>query len=257
MFNRVLSAAFAIVLLFIAIYNGGWIFRLMGYGVIALALYEYYTSAGIMNTYTFLGGLLTVLFLELRGFEDLIIALTFMMMAFLVAGLFSENLKLDVIGKFQVSVFYIMIPIYMLLSLEVMGYMNFIGLIFLIAWFSDTFAFFTGRFLGRHPLAPAISPKKTIEGAIGGIAGALFMSLVYYQVMGFEAYMPVVFFSVFVIGMTALSQIGDLVASKIKRTLNVKDFGKVMPGHGGILDRFDSVIILIPVVYYVVLTVIM
>ncbi len=252
MFNRLMSAAVAIVLLFIAVGNGGWIFRIMGYGVILLALYEYYRSAGILNAYTFSGGLLTVVFLELRGLEDLVIALTFMMMAFLVAGLFSEDLKLDVIGKFQVSIFYIVIPIYMLLTLEVMGYMNFVGLIFLIAWFSDTFAFFTGRFLGRRPLAPRISPKKTVEGAVGGLLGALVMSLIYYRIMGFEQYLPMVLFGLIVLGMTALSQIGDLVASKIKRTLGVKDFGKVMPGHGGILDRFDSVIILIPIVYYAV-----
>lgn len=116
-------------------------------------------------------------------------------------------------------------------------------LIFLGAWITDIFAYFTGVFFGKHKLIPDVSPKKTIEGSIGGI---VFCSLSYVAFglitdafWGTDA--NLIFLAIGGIVMSVISQIGDLIMSVIKRHYNVKDYGKLFPGHGGVLDRFDSV----------------
>ena len=119
-----------------------------------------------------------------------------------------------------------------------------------VTWVSDTTAFLIGRKFGRHKLAPNISPGKTWEGAIGGICGAIIMSILFFTRTPFQlplAYWQAIPLSVLV---SILGQVGDLTESLLKRDMGVKDSGKLMPGHGGILDRFDSVIFAGIVVYY-------
>ena len=121
-------------------------------------------------------------------------------------------------------------------------------LTFICAWVTDIFAYFTGRFLGKHKLIPAVSPKKTVEGAIGGVvfcvgAVVLFGFIIekFFNPDGlFSAnYLVLAISGVFI---SVVSQIGDLIMSVIKRHYGIKDYGKLFPGHGGILDRFDSVL---------------
>ncbi len=117
-------------------------------------------------------------------------------------------------------------------------------LIFLGAWITDIFAYFTGYFLGKHKLIEDVSPKKTIEGSIGGI---VFCSL-FYVGFGFivdkffSADANFIFLAISGIILSVISQIGDLIMSVIKRHYKIKDFGKLFPGHGGMLDRFDSIL---------------
>lgn len=121
------------------------------------------------------------------------------------------------------------------------------------AWFADTGAYFTGTFLGKHKLCPKISPKKTVEGLIGGIliTGILFMvfCMVYLKITDSKAECR--YWLVFILGMAcaAAGTVGDLVASLIKRQCGIKDYGKIMPGHGGLMDRFDSVLFVLPFFY--------
>lgn len=122
-------------------------------------------------------------------------------------------------------------------------------LVFIAAWITDTFAYFTGFFFGKHKLCPKISPKKTIEGSVGGTLFCVIAFIVYGIVISKinTSYEPN-FIGIAAVGlcMSVLSQIGDLLASVIKRTYGVKDYGNLFPGHGGVLDRFDSVLILAP-----------
>ncbi len=123
-----------------------------------------------------------------------------------------------------------------------------IWLVFITAWGTDTFAYFSGYFFGKRKLCPSISPKKTVEGAIGGILGSIITSLIFGYIFLKD--------HMFIIALTGgigsiVAQIGDLSASLVKRHVNVKDFGNIIPGHGGILDRFDSVLFTAPIVYYV------
>ena len=122
---------------------------------------------------------------------------------------------------------------------------------FIIAWLTDTFAYFTGVFFGKHKLIPSVSPKKTVEGSLGGIAGAIVTVIVYQlvcsRIAGFEP--DYVMGVVMAVVCSVASQFGDLAASCIKREHGIKDFGSIMPGHGGVMDRFDSVIYISPLVF--------
>ncbi len=121
------------------------------------------------------------------------------------------------------------------------------------AWFGDSGAFFVGTFLGKHKLCPTISPKKTVEGLVGGIVTVgvvMAITLVVYNVVGLTEhqlnYAVLIPLSMFA---SLVGVVGDLSASVIKREHNVKDFGNIMPGHGGVIDRFDSVIFVAPFLY--------
>ena len=123
-------------------------------------------------------------------------------------------------------------------------------LAFLGPWMSDTMAYFCGRAFGKHKLIPNVSPKKTVEGSIGGITftGIAFAFYGYFMIDGAKT--PLAIAVLFVMGVlvSVVSQIGDLIASLIKRKYGIKDYGKLFPGHGGVLDRFDSVLITAPVI---------
>lgn len=130
-----------------------------------------------------------------------------------------------------------------------------VWLIFITSWVSDTCAYFAGSLFGKHKMTPNLSPKKSWEGAVGGILGSAIASVLYGLIFVF--YFKVSYFSLiafFVIGALGafISMCGDLVASAIKRNNDVKDFGSIIPGHGGILDRFDSVLFTAPMVYFLI-----
>jgi len=130
-----------------------------------------------------------------------------------------------------------------------------VWIIFICSWGNDTFAYFTGVLFGKHKMAPKLSPKKSVEGAIGGVVGAAALGAVYGYFVSEKLTMvsnPIFVFAVASATGAVLSIVGDLAASAIKRNHNVKDYGKLIPGHGGILDRYDSVIFTAPVVFWVV-----
>ena len=128
-----------------------------------------------------------------------------------------------------------------------------IWIIFIGSWLSDTAAFYSGKLFGKHKLSPRVSPKKTIEGSIGGLIGAtVFCGIFGIIVQKYINIMPV--YNYFIIGALCgiFGQLGDLVASSIKRYVGIKDYSNLIPGHGGILDRFDSIIFSATVVFYYV-----
>lgn len=120
----------------------------------------------------------------------------------------------------------------------------------LAAWGSDTCALFSGMAFGKHKLAPVISPKKTIEGAVGGVLGAIILLVVYGFAVDALAGVHLSILLCIALGLfgAVLGQIGDLSFSIVKRKTGIKDYGKIFPGHGGVLDRFDSVIFVAPAV---------
>lgn len=122
----------------------------------------------------------------------------------------------------------------------------------IISFSTDTFAYLTGNLFGRHKLIERISPHKSVEGAIGGtILATIFTFLYFYFIKRAYVNIDLNFYIVILIVFASISgQFGDLFASKIKRTVNIKDFGKILPGHGGFLDRFDSLIFVSPFVYF-------
>ena len=142
--------------------------------------------------------------------------------------------------------------IYIVLSMNMIVYIRDFGdfglilclLIFAGAWITDVFAYFTGFFFGKHKLIEDVSPKKTIEGSIGG---TVFCALSYLLVgiiadLFLECNANLIFLTVSGIFISAIAQVGDLIMSVIKRHYGIKDYGKIFPGHGGMLDRFDSIL---------------
>lgn len=130
-----------------------------------------------------------------------------------------------------------------------------IWFVFITAWSTDTFAYFSGYFFGKRKLCPEISPKKTVEGAVGGIIGSVIFNGIYgYSISkivyaGTKMEIGIILFALVVgfIG-SIFAQCGDLVASTIKRYVGIKDYSNLIPGHGGILDRFDSIIFISPII---------
>jgi phosphatidate cytidylyltransferase len=127
-------------------------------------------------------------------------------------------------------------------------------LTFFVTWSTDTFAYFLGIKFGKKKLCSAISPKKTVEGSIGGLIGSVLTGIIVGWILNYF-YINISFIHFIVIGLIGgiFSQIGDLTASAIKRFCGIKDFGKLLPGHGGLLDRFDSLLFTAPLIYFYVL----
>ena len=141
--------------------------------------------------------------------------------------------------------------VYLTRELEYGAY--FVWMIFISSWISDTCAYCVGMLFGKHKLAPVLSPKKSIEGSIGGIVGSAIVGALfgYFMVEWAMIEQPIiwVFALIGAIG-SVVSQIGDLAASAIKRNYEIKDYGRLIPGHGGIMDRFDSVLVTAPMIYF-------
>lgn len=142
---------------------------------------------------------------------------------------------------------------YLYLTRELENGIHIVWLIFISSWICDTCAYFFGVLFGKHKMAPILSPKKSIEGAIGGLFGAAVVGAVYAVILSqkgvFAENVLWVFPVIAAVG-ALISMVGDLAASAIKRNFDIKDYGTLIPGHGGIMDRFDSVIFTAPMIYY-------
>ncbi|RKD27750.1 phosphatidate cytidylyltransferase [Caminicella sporogenes DSM 14501] len=252
MTKRILSGIIGLPLLIYIILSGGITLIFAVLFIALMGLSEFYKSFFQKNIYpiTFIGYFFTAqlfadyYFYRQKYFLCIIFLITFIL---LIIFLFSKkysplDVSITLLGFLYVSVFLLHI-----IYISDMNVKNFIWFPFITAWATDTFAYFTGYFFGRKKLIPQVSPKKTVEGSIGGIIGSIIVSLVFSYI-----FMPKFILHSVVIGLigSIFSQIGDLIASKIKRYVGIKDFGNIIPGHGGVLDRFDSIILTAPIIYY-------
>ena len=186
-------------------------------------------------------------YFDFRLSEILAISLT--LIAVITLFKFSNELYIDS-GKLIFTVIYVALPFSFALGLPKYSsientFSQEVIFLFILIWSSDTFAYLVGKFFGKHKMAPKISPKKTWEGYIGGVVLTLVLS---YFV---EQYQPQLRGNWMVVGflIAAFAPLGDLVESQLKRNFGVKDSGNIIPGHGGVLDRLDSFLICVPVVY--------
>ena len=177
--------------------------------------------------------------------------LTFVLLS---AGVFYRGkVEMASIGILAAMEFYVIFAVSSILLLRDIHYGGYVYLlVFIASWVTDTGAYFAGKTLGRHKLIPEVSPKKTVEGAIGGfIAGVVFL-VVYGAIIGATTYATPQYLYLAIAGvvMSLVSMLGDLIASLLKRHFGIKDFGWLLPGHGGILDRFDSVFATAPFLFF-------
>lgn len=257
--QRIISALVAVIILVLVLMGNQQVFDVVVTLISTMAIYEVINAIGLkdrklMTAIALLmpaALMLNVYFLSLgciAGVVFLFIAL------FLLVMLFDHK-------RYTFSTAATFITVSSMLSLSFfhvamvrrLGNANLDVLVVLIGcWITDTCAYFTGYFFGKHKLAPEISPKKTVEGSVGGILGVIIILAAYAYIAGNIMNVSVNIKSVIVVGLVSgiLSQCGDLCASIIKREHNIKDFGHIMPGHGGVMDRFDSLLFVAPAVYY-------
>lgn len=164
---------------------------------------------------------------------------------------FSKNrFHIDQAAHLFFSVFYIGFAFFLLVHLRFEGLLL-VFFIQIVIWSTDSGAYFVGRKWGKTKLAPHISPNKTIEGAIGAIIVALIIACLFQLVIHEPLFSSWWLLSVITVVISVFGQLGDLAESAIKRYFQVKDSGKILPGHGGLFDRFDSLIFILPILYLI------
>ncbi|MGM0470692.1 MAG: phosphatidate cytidylyltransferase [Bacillota bacterium] len=264
--KRIYSALIGIALLTFILKVGGLLFLAAVLVLAGTGLLEFYKFAAAkgVRPYKVVGivtGLLLLvgIYLKTQGLIvnfNLYLGIISILYILLISNLFKQSLDFQsaiidtavtMLGVLYVCGFFLyLILIYNFKLSGVDIGKRLIWLPLLVTWATDTAAYFTGLNLGKNKLAPAISPKKTIEGAVGGLVGSLITVLI------FGMWLPLSLFERVILGLLLgiVSQLGDLVESTFKRDAQIKDAGTIIPGHGGILDRFDSLLFVLPVTYY-------
>ncbi|MGM9567379.1 MAG: phosphatidate cytidylyltransferase [Clostridia bacterium] len=255
--TRILSACVFVPVILAAVFFGSWVFTALVLAIVVIGGYEYGKMVEV-NDCHFLPWLyypsavilvaLAQLFPENPGI--LLAALFLSFAAYMIFFILSKY-PLNAIAVNFAAVVYL--PMTMctaiLLRSSIEDGMWFLYLLLIIQWFTDSGAYLLGSAFGRHKLMPKVSPKKSVEGAVGGIVVAVIGALL---LNAFTGLLPVGLMIVAAVVVSIGGQIGDLCESAVKRWAGVKDSGKLIPGHGGVLDRFDSMLFASPLLYFIV-----
>lgn len=261
---RLITAILTLPLLILPIYFGGISLYILLFLISSIGFYEFLRAYQIKQKTLLAIGLVTtlayyvMLWMNDKHYFGLLIAVFLVLLLIYYIFAFPkiqfQTITITFTGFFYVT--YLISHIVLIRETQELG-LVFVWLVFLIGFGSDTFAYFVGKMFGKHKLVPKLSPNKTIEGAIGGICGAMLLTVAYGYVIYLNGnlYVSSKFGWLALLGGVGsiVSIIGDLVASGIKRQTGIKDFGHLLPGHGGIIDRFDSNIFTAPFVYYIMM----
>lgn len=261
MLTRILTSAIGVVVFFAALFAPPKIFMIAIFAVIAIMLYEMYGVLKCGKLVNAVGVISAVIIAATMMYENgAYMFLTFVSLVMLyMTAMVLKHGKLkagEVLSHGFITVF---ITVFMCYIIKLFAEFGALGVlwVFVIAWITDSGAYFAGVFLGKHKLVPHISPKKTVEGAIGGVIACVVAGVVYYVILvnigGNFSWGVLISLAVMSLVGSVLSQLGDFVASCIKRDSDVKDYGSILPGHGGLMDRFDSVVFISPFVYYAIM----
>lgn len=257
--QRIITGAIALALFLPIVLLGGPVFTILVYIIAAVGLYEMLRmkDLSLFSFASLVSYLLLFLLLLPSSFTDDILHYTghtklewvfvgvFLVLIYTV--LVKNRFTFDDAAFVILSTLYVGIGFYYFIETRNEG-LAYVIFALLIVWTTDSGAYFTGRKIGKRKLWPDISPNKTVEGFVGGIIWALITAFIIQLISPLTSSMLVL------IGITIISsifgQLGDLVESAIKRHYNVKDSGKLLPGHGGILDRFDSILFVLPLLHF-------
>lgn len=248
---------YVVILLFSIFYSEKWyILLFLLFGIITLR--EFLRLIGFQFWYTYLILIAFILFFSYYKISMLatviLLGVTVATGIYLMKNLFSEKIRrYGKLQKLHITVFYIIASFVFLTLLPSHGdgfspYT--VAGLFVLIWTNDTFAYIVGKSMGRHKLFPSISPKKTIEGFFGGLVFACIASYFIHRFTGSLNFN--IWLSLAVV-MSTLGTFGDLIESKLKREAGVKDSGTLMPGHGGLYDRLDSILFASPFIYLVLI----
>ncbi len=256
---RLLSGIVMVILAIILIVCGGNVLLFSTLAISIIGMFELYRVLKIEKTpLAIVSYGVTVLFyanLNWKWISDplLFVMLLLIVLMFLYVFAYPKYEAKHIMAAFF-GMFYVGIMLSYVYQIRVLQnglYLAF--LIFICSWGCDTCAYCIGVLFGKHKMSPVLSPKKSVEGAIGGVVGTVLLTALYVYVfrnqIGVETG-QIIILSI-ISGVAALiSMVGDLTASAIKRNYDIKDYGKLIPGHGGIMDRFDSMMITAPIIYY-------
>lgn len=263
--ERTISAVILVIAAFASILPGGIILAVVLYGISMVGFLELTRACGVRkdqkpNTLEIVGlaaitcYYLLTYFVQDASYAVMVILLAMIaMMSVYVFG-FPKYHADQVMDAYFALIYAPVMLSFVLLTRQLDDGIYLVWMIFISSWISDTFAYLAGVMLGRHKLAPVLSPKKSVEGSVGGIVGAALFGALFGayldSTLGQEQYVMILA----VVGGvgSVISQVGDLAASAIKRNHEIKDYGNLIPGHGGIMDRFDSVIFTAPITYFLI-----
>lgn len=257
MLQRIITGAIlALLMIVVVVFSGTWLFPVVMTLLCLVGTWEMLGCVGaskklLISVPAMLASLVSAVCAYFLGYGAcLAVIMCYLTVLLAVCVFFDEKVKVNDVFSAFTTTLYVMLCFSALIALrggKEHGLYLFL-LVFIAAWITDTFAYFTGVFIGKHKLIPRISPKKTVEGSIGGIVFCVIAFTVYGLILKKYFSVDVNFPVLLAVGfaMSIISQIGDLVASAIKRSFGIKDYGNIFPGHGGVLDRFDSIMILSP-----------
>ena len=258
---RLISGVILVLIAVMGIHAGGWVLYLISLALAMIGTFELYRALGIhkggrsidmLELFGYLSvGLYYVSLIYMWGSYQVFAIICGLVMVMFVYVFSYPKYHARQIMETYFGVIYVGVMLSFVYQTRCLEDGKFIvWLIFLCSWGCDTCAYCAGRLFGKHKMAPVLSPKKTIEGAIGGVVGATILGMIYALLTKG----PVMEYMIICLIGALISMVGDLSASAIKRNVDIKDYGKLIPGHGGVLDRFDSVIFTAPIIYFLAVT---
>lgn len=258
--ERMISAFFGILLLLVVIFSEKMVLGIAVLLITWIAMLEVFAATGLIRHRPMIViSMLMPIFVELGFLQNnnrLTLAIYLYLVLLFVCLLINhkEHSFADLATTFAVTLWISLFFSHLVGTRQMDHGLMLLWLVFIGAWGTDSLAYFCGRAFGKHKLAPIVSPKKTIEGAIGGAVGCAVVMLLYGLILSHFYSMHVEWVALGILGLLCgvVSQLGDLSASLVKRQYGIKDFGHIMPGHGGVMDRFDSISFVAPLVFYFV-----
>ena len=260
--RRLYSALVFVPLLYVGIgYSPPWLFTLLIGAVALFALWEFF-SFYFLNTLSTAQKVLSCIIASLllvgmyQGISPLVLGSLLGFVTMILVGFFispaSTKARLSGWASYLFGIFYVTLLLgYYILLRNLEDGVSLVFFVIIVTWLSDTGGFFIGKTFGKHPLAPTLSPQKTIEGLLGGILFSVVGGIVSH--FTFTPFFSLTECVILGVSLALLGAIGDLTESAIKRSVHVKDSGTIIPGHGGVLDRIDSLLFTGPAMYYYVM----
>lgn len=242
--QRIITAVIGLLIFIPIILYGKVSFVITAHILATIGLYELIRM--FAKKYIFIQLIISIPFLwfflypgYIDSYERYDAIIVYLIVLFVMMVLTNNKFTFDDAARLVVSVLYIGTSFYFIILLRETG-IAYLLFVFFLVWTTDTGAYFAGRFLGKRKLWPAISPNKTIAGAVGGLLLAVIVAICFHLIYPLPFTFTYVVFIAIIISI--VGQMGDLVASAMKRHYSIKDYGNLFPGHGGVLDRLDSIL---------------